>query len=61
MDPNDFDKTVFITCQGLCRVTVMPFSLCNAPATFERSIVLIGWKVCRIYMDDVIVYDWELL
>ncbi len=38
----------------------MLFDLCNAPATFERlvELVLLGlnYKICLIYLDDVIVY-----
>ncbi len=38
----------------------MPFGLCKAPATFERLMELIltglNWKICLIYLDDVIVY-----
>ena len=37
----------------------MPFGLCNAPSTFTRlmELVLKGfyWKICLIYLDDVIV------
>ena len=37
----------------------MPFGLCNAPSTFARlmELVLKGfhWKICLIYLDDVIV------
>lgn len=40
--------------------TVMPFGLCNNPATFERLMehVLAGlpWEVCLLYMDDSIVH-----
>ncbi len=60
MDPKDINKTVFVTHQGLFRFTVMPFGLCNTPATFERLMELIltglNWKSCLIYLDDVIVY-----
>ncbi len=60
MDPADIDKTAFSTRQGLFRFTVMPFGLCNAPATYERLMELVlsglNWKICLIYLDDVIVY-----
>lgn len=60
LDPNDKPKTAFVTRQGLFEFNVMPFGLCNAPATFERLMetVLSGlqWQVCLIYLDDVIVY-----
>ena len=60
MDQRDIDKTAFVTRQGLFRFTTMPFGLCNAPATFERLIELVlkdlNWKICLIYLDDIIVY-----
>uniref|UniRef100_A0A1X7TT34 Reverse transcriptase domain-containing protein n=1 Tax=Amphimedon queenslandica TaxID=400682 RepID=A0A1X7TT34_AMPQE len=31
----DRDKTAFCTCEALFHFNVMPFGLCNAPATFE--------------------------
>ena len=44
---------------GLYEWTVMPFSLCNALSIFARlmEVVLKGlhWKICLIYLDDVIV------
>ncbi len=60
MDQRYIDKTAFVTRQGLFRFTVMPFGLCNAPATFEQLMELVlkdlNWKICPIYLDDIIVY-----
>lgn len=59
VDEQDRQKTAFTSRQGLFEFKVMPFGLCNAPATFERLMetVLAGlhWKICLIYLDDVIV------
>ena len=55
----DRDKTAFATQSGFCEFKVMPFGLCNAPATFQRlmDLVLAGvqWSHCQVYMDDIIV------
>ena len=55
----DRQKTAFCTAEGLYKFKVMPFGLCNAPATFERlmSMVLSGlqWSSCLVYLDDIIV------
>ena len=59
MDTNTQEKAAFVTPSGLYEWNVMPFGLCNAPSTFARlmELVLKGlhWKICLIYLDDVIV------
>uniref|UniRef100_A0A023FPK4 RNA-directed DNA polymerase n=1 Tax=Amblyomma cajennense TaxID=34607 RepID=A0A023FPK4_AMBCJ len=46
---------------GLYQFKVMPFGLCNAPATFERMMdsLLRGfkWTMCLCYLDDVVVFS----
>ncbi len=60
MDEKSMEKTAFATREGLFEFTVMPFGLCNAPATFERLMdkVLGGllWDRCMCYLDDIIVF-----
>ena len=59
MAKEDRAKTAFCTTEGLFEFTVMPFGLCNAPATFQRlmDLVLAGlqWSQCLVYLDDVII------
>lgn len=61
VDDLDREKTAFITPDGLYQFKVMPFGLCNAPATFERMMdaLLHGfkWSICLCYLDDVIVFS----
>lgn len=60
LDSASKEKTAFSYGRGLWQFNVMPFGLCNAPATFERLMetVLAGlpWETCLIYLDDVIVH-----
>ena len=59
--PEDREKTAFITQFGTYQFLVMPFGLCNAPATFQRLMddVLEGilWKFVVVYLDDLNVYS----
>ena len=59
MSKDSQEKTTFVTGSGLYEFTVMPFGLCNAPATFQRLMenVLSGVvrEKCLIYLDDVLV------
>ena len=60
MSPEAKRKAAFVTNEGLFQFRVMPFGLCNAPATFERLMdrVLCGmrWSRCFVYLDDVISF-----
>ena len=53
------EKTAFATHAGLYEFQVMPFGLCNAPATFQRLMetVLAGLSQdkCLVYLDDILV------
>ena len=62
LSEKDRPKTAFSTFGGaLWQFTVMPFGLCNAPATFERLMerVLSGlsWVKCLVFLDDIIVFS----
>lgn len=55
--------SAFVTPDYFLQYTVMPFGMCNAPATFQRLVnsVLSGLPNCNAYLDDLIVYSttWE--
>ena len=60
VEPKDRFKTAFVTHRGLYIYNVMPFGLCNSPATFQRLMekilrTLIGCGVL-LYLDDVLIY-----
>ena len=61
VDSRDREKTGFATPFGLFQFRVMPFGLCNAPATFHRLVeqVLAGlhWTTCLVYLDDIIIFS----
>jgi len=61
VDEADREKTAFITPEGLYEFKVMPFGLCNAPATFERTMDNLlrnfKWTMCLCYLDDIVVFS----
>ena len=60
MEEGSREKTAFYTHLGLFQWKVMPFGLCNAPATFERLMetVLgdIQWTKVLVYLDDIVAF-----
>ena len=61
MDPQDADKTAFVTRRGQFKFKVLAYGLVNAPSLFQRimDLVLAGlsWECCLVYIDDVIVFS----
>ena len=58
--PKDKDKTTLTFPWGTYAYRVLPFGLCNAPATFQRSVLGIFSDLIHdcveVYMDDFTVY-----
>ena len=63
--PEDQDKTTFTCPWGMFAYRVLPFGLCNAPATFQRDVIGIFSELVNdsmeIFMDDFTPYgrDFE--
>lgn len=57
-------KTAFGTRYGHYEYTVMPFGLCNAPATCQRLMnnILRKWldQQCICYLDDILIYGLRI-
>ena len=59
MREKDVEKTAFNTPRGLFEMTVMPFGLVNAQATFQRLMdnTLQGLRRTEAYIDDCIIFS----
>ena len=61
MYTEDQDITCFTTLYGNYNFKVMPFGLCNAPATFQREMNRIFFDLIGecvfIYIDDLVVFS----
>jgi hypothetical protein len=59
--PEHRHKTAFITMRGLYEFIVMPFGLCNAPATFQRlmdAVILPEYRgFIETYIDDLMTHS----
>ena len=59
MDPNDQEKTLFVTGQGTYYYQVMPFGLKNARTTYQRLVNRMFQKQIEtsmeVYIDDMLV------
>ena len=62
--PEEQDKTTFACPWGTFTYRVLPFSLCNAPATFQRAILSIFSNLINegleVYMDDFTPYGDDI-
>ena len=64
IDPVDKQKTAFYGVNGIYQYKMMPFGLCNAPATFQRFMNrtlqdFVG-NTCLVYLDDIIIFSKTL-
>ncbi|CAL9687324.1 unnamed protein product [Knipowitschia caucasica] len=60
LSPDARPKTAFCTGRGLWQFRVLPFGLCNAPATFERLmekvLAAVPRQECLVYLDDILAH-----
>ena len=61
MEETSIQKTAFCTNRGHFEFLVMPFGLCNAPATFQRLMNKVFadniGKLIAVYLDDILVFS----
>lgn len=58
MDPEDMEKTTFITPRGAFCYKVMPFRLKNASTTYRKAMVTLSYDMIHreveVYADDMV-------
>ena len=59
LHPSDISKTAFNTPLGSYEFLVMPFGLCNAPASFQRQMnrLFLDLPFVVVYLDDIIIFS----
>ena len=64
MHPESEELMAFQTRYGSYQYKVMPFGLCNSPATFQRYINKVLFNIldeyCTAYADDILIYFEDL-
>jgi hypothetical protein len=54
--PGDQHKTMFICPYGMFAYRRMPFSLCNAPTSFQSYMMAVFSEFIKVFMDDFSIY-----
>lgn len=51
--------SAFVTPDNFVQYTVMPFGMCNAPATFQRLVNIVFKDIpnCTAYLDDLVIHS----